>query len=198
MTKPRVHVPLAGVKPSYLFIAAGVSCLVCIGALRSNNLQMVKLRDAVYAADKDNGDVSKALTELQRYVTSHMNTDLTPGNNSVYPPIQLKYTYERLQEANVASTSNAQVYSDAQAYCEAQNSTDFSGRNRVPCIQEYVKTHGATVPTAIPDSLYKFDFLSPRWSPDLAGWTSISTIALLVMAVTLLVARRLLTQRQSR
>ncbi|MDB5181326.1 MAG: hypothetical protein JWP13_89, partial [Candidatus Saccharibacteria bacterium] len=127
------------------------------------------LRDAVYRADKDNGDVSKALTDLQRHVTSHMNTDLSTGNNAVYPPIQLRYTYERLREANVKAT-NGQVYTDAQAHCESLNSTDFSGRNRVPCIEAYVESHGVQQ-KAIPDSMYKFDFVAPVWSPDLAGFS---------------------------
>lgn len=191
-------VPLQAVKPSYVLIAAAVSCLVCIGALRSNNLHMVKLREAVYAADKNNSDVSGALTELQHYVTSHMNTDLTPGRNAVYPPIQLKYTYERLQAANAGSASNAQVYSDAQAHCESLNTTDFSGRNRVPCIQEYVKTHGGTVPPAVPDSLYKFDFISPTWSPDLAGWSAISTVGLLLAALVLFIVQRSALHRTNR
>jgi hypothetical protein len=189
-------IPLQGVKPSYVLAAAGVSCVLCISALRSNNLHMVQLREAVYMADKDNGDVSGALTNLQRYVTSHMNTDLTPGRNAVYPPIQLKYTYDRLLAKNNANASNLQVYSDAQAYCEQQDSADFSGRNRVPCIQQYVKTHGATVPQAIPDSLYKFDFVSPVWSPDLAGWTAVSTVALLLMAVVLFVVQKIAAWRR--
>lgn len=191
-------VPLRAVKPVYLLAAAGVSCLVCIGALRDNNLKMVELRNAVYAADKEGGDVSKALTELKYFVVSHMNTDLTPGRNHVYPPIQLKYTYERLVAAQSGNANNAQVYTEAQAYCEGQNNRDFSGRNRVPCIQEYVKTHGGTVPQAIPDSLYKFDFVSPKWSPDLAGWTAVSTVALVLAAIGLFVFQRVVAHMRSR
>jgi len=188
---------LSHVRPVYLFAAAGVSCVVCIAALRNNNLHMVQLRSAVYAADKSDGDISGALTNLQHYVTSHMNTDLTPGGNTVYPPIQLKYTYERLQaSAAAASTGNEQTYSDAQAYCEQQDSTDFSGRNRVPCIQEYVKSHGGAVPDAIPDSLYKFDFVSPIWSPDLAGWTLISTAVLALAGAGLLLFHRFVRRRR--
>lgn len=193
-----VKVPLQGVKPIYLLAAAGVSCIVCIAALQSNNIQMGKLREAVYTADKNNTDVSGALTNLQHYVTSHMNTNLTPTRNSVYPPIQLKYTYERLQAANASNSSNEQVYSDAQAYCEQQDGSDFSGRNRVPCIQQYVSTHGASVPKAIPDSLYKFDFVSAKWSPDLAGWTVVSTIALLLAAIVLFIIQSITAFRQRR
>lgn len=161
------------IRPRYFF-AVGAVCLVVSGfALRANNLQMVELRDAVYTADKNNGDVSKALTDLQRYVTAHMNTRLT-GPNGVYPPIQLKHTYDRLR-AEEAKASNASVYTDAQNSCEAQNPNGFSGGSRVDCIQRYVESNGV-VQKQIPQSLYKFDFVSPVWSPDLAGWSVVATV----------------------
>jgi hypothetical protein len=145
-------------------------------ALRANNQHMIKLRDAVYSADKNNTDVVKPLKALQAYVTSHMNTNLSAGN-SVYPPIQLKYTYDRLVQAQSQQSgqSNTEIYSQAQTYCEALNNTDFSGHNRVPCIEQYVQTHGGTSQPqqAIPDALYKFSFVTPAWSPDLAGWSMI-------------------------
>jgi preprotein translocase subunit SecF len=146
-------------------------------ALRNNNLRMVHLKEAVYAADKNGGDTAKALQNLQHYVTGHMNTKLATGSDTVYPPIQLKYTYDRLvtAESERLATTNQQLYNDAQKYCESQNSSDFSGRNRVPCIQQYVKDHGQPLKT-VPDSLYKFDFVSPVWSPDLAGWSVIATV----------------------
>lgn len=182
---------LTAIKPSILLFAAGLSCLFCINALRTNNLEMVKLRSAVYTADKDNGDVRTALTDLQHYVVSHMNTDLTPGRNAVYPPIQLKYTYERLQAAANKPVSSEQLYNDAQVHCERLNPTDFSGRNRVPCIQEYIKANQpSATPKQIPDSLYKFDFISPTWSPDAAGWSMVVTGALLLAALASLLLRR--------
>lgn len=168
------------VRPWYFFLIAAVCLGIGVFALRANNLHMVKLRDAVYVADKNGGDVGKALTDLQRYVTAHMNTNLSTGS-SIYPPIQLKYTYERLR-ASQLQENNAQVYSDAQKYCEAQNSTDFSGRNRVPCIENYVESHGV-VAKQIPDAMYKFDFLSPVWSPDLAGWSLAATLLFILLGL---------------
>ncbi|HVC36409.1 MAG TPA: hypothetical protein VNE40_03130 [Candidatus Dormibacteraeota bacterium] len=159
-------------KTFYLLLLAIISGLISLFALRANNERMVSLRTAVFQADQQNGDVQTALKNLQAYVTTHMNTDLAAGADAVYPPIQLKYTYERLvqnQQLQVQAT-NGQLYTDAQHYCEQQNSHDFSGHNRVPCIEAYVTSHGATI-TPIPDSLYKFDFVSPKWSPDLAGWS---------------------------
>ena len=163
------------VKPWYFLGIALVFGYICLISLRSNNQQMVKLRGALYTADQNNGDIQTALNALQGYVIAHMNTDLSSGSNAIYPPIQLKYTYDRLAQARIETLANAnsQLYNAAQTYCEGINSQDFSGRNRVPCIESYVQTHAPSEFSAIPDSLYKFSFLSPRWSPDMAGWSMV-------------------------
>lgn len=163
------------VKPWYFLTVAIVSAVICVFALRANNQHMVKLRDAVYSADKGNTDVEAALKQLQSYVTSHMNTNLSSGTGSVYPPIQLKYTYNRLVQAqsDQLTQTNTQLYTDAQHYCEQQDPVDFSGHNRVPCIEQYVssRTSDTVQLPAIPNALYEFSFVSPTWSPDLAGWS---------------------------
>ncbi len=173
------------IKTIYLLGAFLVMASVSVWALRSNNITMVRLRTAVYQADQQNGDVNGALNALRNYVYAHMNTNLTSGNSSVYPPIQLKYTYDRLQAAQLASLgTDSAIYTQAQKYCEQQDSVDFSGHNRVPCIEDYVSMHGSTVQIKqIPDSMYKFNFISPTWSPDLAGWTLVASFVLLVLAV---------------
>jgi preprotein translocase subunit SecF len=160
-------------KPWYFLVIAAIAGIICVFAMRNNYEHMVQLRNDLYTADKDNGDVAKALNNLRNYVYGHMNTNLSSGNTSVYPPIQLKYTYDRLVQAQGqdAASQNSQIYTQAQAYCEQQNSTDFSGRNRVPCIEDYVSKHTTSATANIPDSLYKFNFVSPTWSPDLAGWS---------------------------
>jgi len=137
---------------------------------------MVRLRNEVFTADKQNGNVEAALKNLQQFVYAHMNTNLDSGS-SVYPPIQLKYTYDRLVQAEKdrVSAANSQIYTDAQTYCQQQIPTGFSGRGRVPCIDDYVTSHGTTAQT-IPASLYEFDFVSPHWTPDLAGWSLVVTI----------------------
>jgi len=180
MDKRKLHhfwTKIRGVKPWYFLIVAMISLGVLGTTLRLNNERMITLRDAVYAADKDNGDVQGALQALQAYVVAHMNTNLSAGPQAVRPPIQLKYTYDRLVQARSeqVAKNNTQIYSDAQRYCEQQNSADFSGRNRVPCIEQYVKSNGINLAT-IPDALYKFDFVTPIWSPDLAGWSMVATV----------------------
>jgi hypothetical protein len=157
-------------------------------ALRANYMTMTELRKEVYVADEKNGDVEGALRKLREHIYAHMNTNLSSGS-SVYPPLQLKFTYERLLASVQADSkaNNAQVYTDAQAYCERLYPQSFSGGPRVPCIKDYVASHGVQVPT-VPDGLYKFDFVSPRWSPDFAGWSLVVTLA-----IALLLALRVAT-----
>ena len=86
------------VKTWYLFAAFIIFAFITVAALRNNYTGMTVLREAVYQADKDGGDVEKALQELRAYVSGRMNTNLDTGNG-IYPPLQLKYTYERLVKA---------------------------------------------------------------------------------------------------
>ncbi|HSX53146.1 MAG TPA: hypothetical protein VLF90_02125 [Patescibacteria group bacterium] len=188
MTKKLPHRILAKLRPIspwYLLVAAVICGSVCVYSLRNNNLNMVKLRADVFQADKSGNGVEAALKNLREYVYAHMNTSLDSGT-SVRPPIQLKYTYDRLVKAQNAQAglSSDQVYTDAQTYCQQQIPQGLSGRGRVPCITEYVSTHGAAAPKqTIPTSLYQFDFVSPAWSPDLAGWSMLLTIIFFVLFV---------------
>jgi hypothetical protein len=182
----------------YWFSLVLVSGVICVFALRANNEHMVVLRDAVYSADKNNSDVASALQQLQAYVTTHMNTNLSDGNGSVYPPIQLKYTYQRLlnAESAAAAQANASLYTAAQDYCQIAIPNAFSGRTRVPCIEQYVETHDTNLPT-IPDALYKFDFVSPSWSPDLAGWSMVVVILSTIAFCLTFIAQKLLPKIRS-
>lgn len=175
-------------RPAYFLLAAIVTGAVSVYALRDNNQRMAELRDAVYAADEAGGDVQGALNRLQAHVTAHMNTSLSTGKSGVYPPIQLQHTYKRLveQQGTQQQGANSELYTRAQQYCQAQNPNDFSGRNRVPCIEQYIQQHGAktgVTTSTISPSLYQFDFMAPKWSPDLAGWMLFATVLLLLTAV---------------
>jgi hypothetical protein len=171
------------IKPWYfvaLIVIFGATSLV---SLRHNNEHMIQLRDAVYTSDKNSGDVEASLRTLRQYVYAHMNTSLTSGPNAVHPPIQLKYTYERLQQAqaSVLGQGNSDLYQEAQDYCDTQTTI---GSEVISCIQEYANTHGGSLGN-VPDSLYKFDFTSAKWSPDLAGWSMVlTTLSLLGFVIS--------------
>lgn len=154
---------------------AVVFAVVAVLALRSNNLTAIHLRDQALKVDQQNGDTEAALKTLRQYVYRHMNTDLSTST-SVYPPIQLKYRYDRLvaaEKARVDQASTNTIYADAQKYCETNFPQSFYGAGRLPCIQAYIDSHPVTTAKAQPiaDGLYKFNFISPVWSPDLAGWS---------------------------
>ncbi len=164
-----------------LFVVSGVTCVY---SLRSNNLQAIKLRNQVLAADKSNGDVEGALQSLRHYIYSHMNTDLAGGPDAIKPSIQLKYTYQRLVDADKSkvAASNAIATKAAQTHCRVLVGIDIHD-GRQACINNYVYLHGAKA-KVIPDALYKFDFTSPVWSSDLAGFSMLVAALSLILFAT--------------
>jgi hypothetical protein len=153
-----------------------ITALICALSLRHNNQTMLKLRDQVYAADQKGSDVNAALNNLRSYVFAHMNTSLSTGTN-IKPPIQLKYTYQRLYDAqyNDLQAANQKIYNDGKVACPgAANTYD---PDRLACIENYAVNHGVRGANInIPAGLYEFDFASPSWSPDLAGWTLLLSV----------------------
>lgn len=168
-----------------------IASIVCVFALRANNLRALELRDNVLKVDQQDGDIETALRELRTFIYGHMNTNLSSGPNAIKPPIQLKYRYERLVQAEQdrLSAENSKIYSEAQAECEKRFPKGLSGSGRIPCITEYVASKGITE-NSIPDSMYKFDFVSPSWSPDLAGWSLVvASVAFAIFVVQLILDR---------
>ncbi len=183
----------------YFVIAIGISGALFITAYRHNNLRSVELRAAVMKADEQNGDVEAALRELREHIYSHMHSGLA-NEGGVYPPIQLKYRYERLvaAEKERASAANSRLATEAQNYCERLIPQGAS-RGRIDCIQNYMTSRGAAE-RPIPDSLYKFDFAAPVWSPDVAGWSLVvfimTILALSLRVITTSWLRHMLRQHQ--
>lgn len=170
------------------FIACGA---VSIVLLRANNLKMVELRQAVYTADEKGGDVETALRNLRLYVYSHMNTNLRAGSSSSEPPVQLVHRFNAAvaaEQARIAALNNStKVYADAQAQCE-RSSLPLTARAQ--CIQDYVVTHGNGAPqlNLPPKEFYTFDFTSPFWSSDAAGWSLAATILLGILLLVRIAA----------
>lgn len=182
------------VHPLFFFGLSLVLAWVCVQQLKQNNLGMIARRDAVFRADKENGDVEGALRELRTYIYGHMNTSLTTGPNPVYPPIQLKYTYERKQAERQAQLgqNRSTLYHEAQQACDSQG-RDLSVSDTVSCIENYAAERGVQLAT-IPDALYKFDFTSAKWTPDLAGWSLVGSVVSM-LACILLVGIRFAAKR---
>jgi preprotein translocase subunit SecF len=137
---------------------------------------MVRLRDAVVQADAKGVGVEEALQALRNHVYYHMNTDLTSGNSAIRPPIQLTKTYERLTSAEHerVAEQNRSVAATGTAICEKRFPAGQLRNGRVQCVQDYI-TKNSVSEDSVPKELYQFDFVSPTWSPDLAGWSLVAT-----------------------
>jgi hypothetical protein len=154
-------------------------------------MNMIKLKQAVYTADKQNGDINTALNNLRKYVYGHMNTNLRTGSTSTEPPIQLVNQFnrdvdaERQRIANLGSADK--VYVDAQTICEKAG---VPITERAACIQDYVTKNGKGIPQLnLPaKEVYTFDFASPIWSPDIAGFSLIISVLLGLFLLARLIA----------
>ena len=149
-----------------------LSLVVGVFSLRQNNIEVLRLYNKVISADKYGGDLDSALTELQSFSSSHMNTELRQ-------PVQLieRYNLEATNLIKEAQESNPDIEA---IYKEAQESCSKSG---VPytviakCASDYAleKTNPDYDPAAppqykLPDPAeYTYRFASPYWTPDLAG-----------------------------
>lgn len=189
------HKKLKIVKPQYFLILAIIMTLISGYALRQNNLRIVELKQKVEQADKDNKDIEGALRDLREFVYGHMNTNLS-SSSSIKPPIQLKYQYERLvaKESENIKLTNAKVNVDASTVCAARHPGDGYNQARVTCMQQYVADNAAKT-GSVPAEFYKFDFVSPRWSPDLAGWSLVFAGLFYVLFILRLAVDSVLVKR---
>lgn len=191
-----LHHQLLFLKAWYFLVAAIIFGILAIHGLRSNYSTMVKLRDAVYTADQQNGDVEAALVKLRSHVHGHMNTNLSSGSNSIKPPIQLKARYDRLaaSENERIKSTNAEVSAQGERVCAERFPAGGFNSQRVTCIQEHFAAN-AVKQGSVPDQLYKFDFISPRWSPDLAGISIFLSVIFFILYLARLILERYMLAR---
>lgn len=191
-----IHRKFRIISPWYFLTASAVFLAIGVYGLRQNNFTMINLRQAVVTADENNGDVEKALEELRLFVYGHMNTNLSSGKFAIKPPIQLKHRYDQLVDAEQQKVKgvNQTVQQQGEAICAAQFPAAGYNSPRVACIQQYVSAN-AKKANDVPPELYKFDFVSPRWSPDLAGISLlISALFFMLFALRFLVERWFVVQ----
>ncbi len=166
-----------------LLILAG---FVSATFLRLNNIGMIERRNAVITAD-ESGDmqvITQRLYDLQRYVSSHMNTDLGRG---VYLEASYSRDLQNWQSAQYGDGNpNGNIYRLAQEVC-APRFSSYSAAYLQCTTSELAKYPPSQVTVnegSKPRSdTYIHAFSSPVWSPDFAGWslTICAVIALIII-----------------
>ena len=169
------------------FVCASATVGVSVVTLRNNNLKMLDLYKKVEDADVSGVGTYKHLKELQVYVANHMNA--TPPKLGTNPGIQLKNTYERAKQAETGrvTAERDRIYNEAISYCEAALPRSLLS-DRAQCIIARNGTQTVTERQVVPD-LYRYDFVSPRWSSDVAGWSVIVSIVLIATFLLQIIGR---------
>jgi hypothetical protein len=182
---------LQRVKTWQLLILLILLAFVAATFLRLNNIGMLQRREAVLAADKT-GDVQviqSRLFDLQRYASSHMNSDTGP----FYLEQQYRRDAQKVVDAAKASNNNpnGNVHVKAEAVCRPQFTVWSLAY--VQCfaseLAKYPPSPDPTQNVPLPSTaLYRHNFASPLWSPDFAGWSIVACLVVLLMIVTRLVS----------
>lgn len=159
--------------------------MLSVFALRHNNLAMDKIRAELIQADRSGSieQVESIAKKLQQYANSHMNADTGK--------VALQTLYDRAAETALASSRPAQVdrtlYNQAAEACRPQL-TNYGYEAWASCTALKVGVNQtASVLTAeqvAPNpAMYYVEYISPRFSFDLAGWLVILFWALLIITL---------------
>lgn len=171
-----------------LFILAA---FIAATFLRLNNIGMVERRTAVISADEiGNSEATiNRLYDLQRYVSSHMNTDMGKG---VYLEASYKRDRQLAYDAAAAQTNaNGNIYKKAQEVCAPQ--FDRFSYAYLQCttgeLAKYPEASALESSLKLPQAdTYLHSFASPLWSPDFAGWSVVVCVVILIMIMVRLIA----------
>jgi hypothetical protein len=174
---------LQRIKTWQLVIILILAGFVSATFLRLNNIGMVERRSAVYTADTtgDKKVTQSRLYDLQRFVSSHMNTDMGTG-------VFLNATYNRDKQAllqKASSGPNGNIYVKAQQVC-APRYSNWSPAYVQCTVNELAKYPAGTSlneTVNLPTGLYQYNFVSPLWSPDFAGWSVLVCVVILIMII---------------
>lgn len=174
------HFRKVHVKNWQLLLVLVIFTVSTVYFLRQNNLQMIKLRNAVVAADEQDGDVSGTLLLLNKHVFHHMNTEIVR-------PVELVNTYNKQAQAAIEAAnkgSGRDIYAEATAACErrgipltsiAQCAADYAAKNNPGVGQTKIN---------LPDkNRFIYTFATPFWTPDAAGFSLLITVVVFLWVV---------------
>lgn len=181
-----------------LFVLLIIAAFVAATFLRLNNIGMVQRRDAVLASDTsgDNTTTVNRLYDLQRFTASHMNAN-TGG-------FYLEDQYKRDVAKSVSrASSDTSPYGNINATVDHLCRSRFSSYSQawVQCFAEELGKYPPAPDPAdtakLPSTdLYRYNFASPYWSPDFAGWSVLTcgviALMILIRLISLIVLKMML------
>ena len=177
---------LQRVKTWQLVIVFIIVGFIAATFLRLNNIGMVQRRDAVINADKagDQEAIISRLYDLQRYVSTHMNTDLGRG---VYLENEYNRDLQSWQQNSYGDGNpHGNIYKKAQDVCAPQ--FKYYSYAYLQCTTNELSKYPAAADPASDTSkprqeAYIHSFSSPLWSPDFAGWSVLVCGVILLLIV---------------
>lgn len=179
---------LRKVKTWQLIVVLLLASIVAATLLRLNNLGMVGRLEAVKVADEkgDKEEINKALTELRSYVFAHMNTDIPKET-------YLVHSHGRDRDAALASAQdatnpNSEEYEAASIECREkwQGGVASFRNDYVKCVIDRVAAlsgqSSADMSAQLPKpDMYRVSYASPLWSPDMAGFSVLFCIFIIMV-----------------
>ncbi len=147
----------------YLVIFAVSALIVGSMLVFVNHNQAISMAKQILAHDQASQEISGEAAGLANFTASHMRTAVS---------FELTGSYDRAVEAAKAASLpqiSASIYQTATAACSYQKVATLQTK----CVVDYVSTHtqpGTLKPVNPTDeSSFHRVFLSPPWTPDLAG-----------------------------
>ena len=195
-----------------LFILLLLVIFVDLTALRLNNVGMVRRREAVEAADKA-GDVEatrKATIEFANYVHAHMNSGgIVYSDKTHWFKInrEVKIVWSNIYESDMrkaeqiareaeSNNPNGNIFKKAEEACRPRFHGGYSLAYQQCILDEqnkYPASNQGQIKAQYPNiSEYTYNFVTPLWSPDLAGWTTLLAFIIIIMIIVKMIITTIL------
>ncbi|MFZ2125694.1 MAG: hypothetical protein WA087_02665 [Candidatus Saccharimonadales bacterium] len=175
---------LQRIKTWQLIVVFILMSFVTATFLRLNNVGMVERRNAVINADEKGDDqvTKNRLYNLQKYVSTHMNTDM--GQGVFLTGARKRDAENAYAKASNDSNPNGNIYKKAQEVCAPQF-TNYSYAYLQCTMNELAKyPESSDLISHIqlpPAEAYLRVYNSPLWSPDFAGLSVVICVVILIM-----------------
>ena len=177
------------VKTWQLLIILVFAVFVAATFLRLNNIGMAQRREAVLAADKDarDEDMTNRMYDLQRYTASHMNADTGQFDLTE----QYRRDYQKALDAVTSDANpNGNINAKAEAVCRERYPNYMAG-SYIAYQQCFLDEISQYPPAPDPNDsftppvkeLYRHSFVSPLWSPDFAGFSTLFALFILMIII---------------